>query len=137
MPESKNISSLITELAASRPDSPAVIDGGRTISFGELEAEISLLAAGFARAGIKPGLRAALMVPPSIEFVALTFALFRSGAVIVLIDPGIGPASMRACLEESRPEAFIGVPKAHVARLLLRWAKKSLRLFITVGNNWL
>lgn len=77
------------------------------------------------------------MVPPSIEFVALTFALFRAGAVIVLIDPGIGPANMGACLEESRPEAFIGVPKAHLARLVLGWAKKSLRLSITVGNNWL
>jgi acyl-CoA synthetase (AMP-forming)/AMP-acid ligase II len=119
------------------PDSLAVRDGGRTISFRELEAEISLLAAGFARAGIKPGLRAALMVPPSIEFVTLTFALFRAGAVIVLIDPGIGPANMRACLEESKPEAFIGVPKAHAARLLLRWARKSLRIFITAGNNWL
>ena len=137
MPDLKNISSLITELAASMPDRPAVRDGGRTISFRELEAEISLLAAGFARAGIKPGLRAALMVPPSIEFVTLTFALFRAGAVIVLIDPGIGPANMRACLEESKPEAFIGVPKAHAARLLLRWAKNSLRIFVTAGNNWL
>ena len=136
MPDLKNISSLITELAASRPDSAAVIDGGRTISFKELEAEISLLAAGFARAGIKPGLRAALMVPPSIEFVTLTFALFRAGAVIVLIDPGIGPANMRACLEEARPEAFIGVPKAHLARLVLGWAKKSLRIYVTSGNNW-
>lgn len=137
MPELKNISSLISKLSASMPDSPAVIDGRRTISFRELEAEISLLAAGFARAGIKPGLRAALMVPPSIEFITMTFALFRAGAVIVLIDPGIGPANMRACLAESRPEAFIGVPKAHIARLLLRWAKKSLRIFITAGNNWL
>lgn len=133
----KNISSLISELAAALPDSPAVIDGKRTVSFRELDSEISLLAAGLAKAGIRPGTRAALMVPPSIEFAALTFALFRAGAVIVLIDPGIGPANMRACLEESRPEAFIGVPKAHAARLLLRWATKSLRLFITVGKNWL
>ena len=137
MPDLKNISSLITELAASMPDSPAVIDGDRTISFRELEAEISLLAAGFSRAGIKPGLRAALMAPPSIEFVTLTFALFRAGAVIVLIDPGIGPANMRACLAESRPEAFIGVPKAHLARIALGWARDSLRIFITIGNNWL
>lgn len=135
MPE--NISALITGLAAGIPDRPAVIDGGRTISFGELESEISLLAAGLSRAGITPGLRVALMVPPSIEFVALTFALFRAGAVIVLIDPGIGLGNMRACLGEARPEAFVGVPKAHAARLLLRWARKSLRIFITVGNKWL
>ncbi len=137
MPELKNISSLISELAAAIPDSPAVIDGARTISFRDLDLEISRLAAGLSAAGIKPGLRAALLVPPSIEFVALTFALFRAGAVIVLIDPGIGPGNMRACLEESRPEAFIGVPKAHAARLALRWARKSLRINITVGKKWL
>ncbi|MDO8806388.1 MAG: fatty acid CoA ligase family protein [Elusimicrobiota bacterium] len=133
----KNISLLISELAAAMPDRPAVIDGPRTISFRDLDSEISLLAAGLSGAGIRPGLRAALMVPPSIEFVALTFALFRAGAVIVLIDPGIGPANMRACLEESRPEAFIGAPKAHAARILLRWAEKSLRIFITAGKKWL
>lgn len=136
MPDPKNISSLISELAAGMPDRPAVIDGKRTISFKELDSDISLLAAGLARAGITPGLRVALLVPPSIEFVALTFALFRAGAVIVLIDPGIGPANMRACLEEARPEAFIGVPKAHAARLLLGWGKKSLRILITVGRKW-
>ncbi|PJA11486.1 MAG: peptide synthase [Elusimicrobia bacterium CG_4_10_14_0_2_um_filter_56_8] len=136
MPDPKNISSTITELAASVPDSPAVIAGGRTVTFRELEAEISLLAAGLASAGIKPGLRTALMVPPSVDFIALTFALFRAGAVIVLIDPGIGPANMRACLEEARPEAFIGIPKAQAARLILRWAAKSLRIFITAGRKW-
>jgi acyl-CoA synthetase (AMP-forming)/AMP-acid ligase II len=136
MPDPENISSLISELAAAMPDRPAVIDGARTISFRELDREISLLAEGLSQAGVKPGLRTALMVPPSIEFVTLTFALFRAGAVIVLIDPGIGPANIRACLEEARPEAFVGVPKAHAAGLLLGWAKKSLRLRITVGKKW-
>lgn len=136
MPDSKNISTLIAELAAAIPDKPAVIDKARTISFHELDSEISLLAAGLSRAGIKPGMHTALMVSPSIEFVTLTFALFRVGAVIVLIDPGIGLANMRACLNESRPEAFIGVTKAHLARLLFGWARQSLRIFITVGPNW-
>ncbi len=136
MTDPENISSLISQLAAAMPDSAAVIDGDRTISFKALESEISLLAAGLSRAGVKPGMRAALLVPPSIAFVALTFALFRAGAVIVLIDPGIGLASMRACLAEARPEAFIGVPKAHAARLLFGWAKNSLRLNITAGRKW-
>ena len=129
----KNISSLISEMAALMPDRPAVIDGARTISFKKLDEEINLLAAGLARAGIKPGTRAALMVPPSIEFTALTFALLRAGAVTVLIDPGIGASSMGTCLGEARPEVFIGVPKAQAARLLLGWGKESLKLFVTVG----
>lgn len=136
MPDLEDISTLIAVLAATMPDRPAVIHGSRTISFRDLDSDISLLAAGLSRGGIKRGMHTALMVPPSIEFVALTFALFRAGAVIVLIDPGIGPANMRSCLEEARPEAFIGIPKAHLARLVLGWARKSLRLTITVGNNW-
>lgn len=136
MSDPKNISSLISELAAAIPDRAAVIDGKRTISFKELESDISLLAAGLPRAGITPGMRVALMVPPSIEFAALTFALFRAGAVIVLIDPGIGLANMGACLDEARPEAFAGVPKAHAARLLFGWAKKSLRIPLTSGKKW-
>ncbi len=132
----KDISSLIAELAVSIPDRPAVIDGEKTINFRDLEADIALLAAGLARAGIKPGLRVALLVPPSIEFVALTFALFRAGAVLVLIDPGIGAANMRSCLDEAAPEAFAGIPKAHAARLLLGWARKSVRINITVGKRW-
>lgn len=123
----------MTGLAAAMPDRPAVISGGRTVSFKELEAEISLLASGLAAAGIQPGMRVALMVPPSVEFAALTFALFRAGAVVVLIDPGIGIPAMKTCLAEARPEAFIGVAKAHAARVLLRWAKDSVKLNITVG----
>ncbi|OGS10791.1 MAG: peptide synthase [Elusimicrobia bacterium RIFOXYA2_FULL_58_8] len=137
MPDLKNTSALISAMAARIPDQPAVIDGARTISFKALEEEISRLANGLGRAGITPGLRVALMVPPSIEFVALTFALFRAGAVIVLIDPGIGLAGMKACLAEARPEAFIGAPKAHAARLLFGWAKGSLRISITAGKKWL
>lgn len=134
---SANISSLIAGLAASIPDNKAVIDGPRSLTFRELDAEISLLAAGLAAAGIKPGVRAALLVPPSIEFIALTFALFRAGAVIVLIDPGIGARNMGGCLKEAAPEAFIGVPKAHAARLALGWARGSVKTPVTIGRRWL
>ena len=31
-----------------------------------------------------------MFVPPSLESIALTFGVFRSGAVCTLIDPGMG-----------------------------------------------
>ncbi len=129
-----NISSLITSRAAAAPSQPAVVHRGRAVTFGELEADVALLAAGLRRAGIRPGTRTALMVTPSPEFVALTFALYRAGAVTVLIDPGIGLASMKRCLAEAAPEAFAGIPKAHMARLLFGWAKTS-RINITAGRR--
>lgn len=127
-----NISTLAADRARELPDRPAVISGGRAVTFAELEADVSLLAAGLRAAGVKPGSRVALMVTPSADFIALTFALYRAGAVTVLIDPGIGIPNMKRCLAEAEPEVFAGVPKAHVARLLFGWAPSS-KLNITAG----
>ncbi len=92
------------------------------VSFNALARDVDRLAAGLRRAGLKPGDRAALLVPPSRDFFACTFALFRLGAVPVLIDPGIGFRNMGRCLDDAQPVAFIGSPKAHLARVLGRWA---------------
>src|SRR5262249_29518955 len=59
-------------------------------NFDQLNDESDRLARGLAKMGITRGMRTALMVPPSLEFYALTFALFKLGAVVVLIDPGMG-----------------------------------------------
>jgi acyl-CoA synthetase (AMP-forming)/AMP-acid ligase II len=75
------------------------------------------------------------MVPPGFDFFVLTFALFKVGAVPVLVDPGMGVKNLKACLDEAEPEAFIGVPKAHLARLFLGWAKPTLKTLLTVGKK--
>jgi acyl-CoA synthetase (AMP-forming)/AMP-acid ligase II len=56
------------------------------------------------------------MVKPSIEFFALIFAIFKTGAVPVVVDPGMGIRRMLACFKSTRPQAFIGSPLAHVVR---------------------
>jgi acyl-CoA synthetase (AMP-forming)/AMP-acid ligase II len=75
------------------------------------------------------------MVRPGIEFIALTFALFRAGAIVVLIDPGMGRTNIFRCLEEVEPEGFVAIPIVQ----LIRWWKRrekvfrSARLNVTVG----
>jgi acyl-CoA synthetase (AMP-forming)/AMP-acid ligase II len=66
----------------------------------------------------------------------LTFALFKAGIVPVLIDPGLGTRQLKTCLAEARPEAFIGIPAAHAARIVLGWARKTLKHQVTVGRRW-
>jgi acyl-CoA synthetase (AMP-forming)/AMP-acid ligase II len=57
--------------------------------------------------------------------------------VPVLVDPGIDKRALRQCLDEAAPDAFIGIPLAHLARRLLRWAR-SARVRITTGTRaWL
>ena len=77
--------------------------------FSQLDAEVDALARGFMQLGLKPGQKIVLMVKPSIEFIALTFALFRAGGIIVLIDPGMGMKNIFDCLQQVDPDGFVAL----------------------------
>ena len=53
----------------------------------------------------------------------------------VLIDPGMGVKNLGRCLAEAEPAAFVGIPKAHLARVALGWARKTIRTLVTVGRR--
>lgn len=138
-----NVAAHLPRMAEAQPYAPAIFapDGldrrGRPrythYTYRQLDESSDRIARGLARFGVERGTRVALMVRPSLELFSLTFGLFKAGAVPVLIDPGIGLANMKACLAKARPEAFIGIPSAQLARLVLRWARGSVRTVITVG----
>ncbi len=107
-----------------------------TLSYAELDARSDAIAAGLQRHGIGRGMRCVVMVRPSPEFFLLMFALFKLGAVPVLVDPGIDRRALRQCLREAEPQAFIGIPLAQVARLLLGWGRGFVRHVVTVGRRW-
>lgn len=142
---SHNIAAHLPAMAAHQPDALAVVVqqyNAKDQSFhyeeltaARLEEESNRVARGLRGIGIVEGTRTVLMVKPSIEFFVLTFALFKAGAVPVMVDPGMGIKNLKTCLAEAAPEAFIGIPKAQVARVLFGWAKKSLRINVTVGRK--
>ncbi|TRO83787.1 fatty acid CoA ligase family protein [Trichloromonas acetexigens] len=140
-----NIAAYLPEMARRHPLAPAVyFPQGKDrrarvaythYTFAQLDRESNRIACGLEAVGIRRGTRTVLMVPPSLDFFALTFALFKVGAVPVLVDPGMGVKNLKACLAEAEPEAFIGIAKAHVARQLFGWSKESLRILLTVGRR--
>ena len=107
------------------------------LDFKTLDSDSDRLAGALLDYGFKPGMKAVLMVTPGIEFFVLTFALFKAGIIPVMVDPGMGIAKLKQCLAEAEPDAFIGIPKAHVARLLFGWGKPSIRLLLTAGEGFL
>lgn len=141
-----NIAARLPDLARERPDQIAIrCPGPRgagngmaaydvTLDYRQLDARSDAMAAGLAGYGIGRGVRTVVMVRPSPEFFLLMFALFKLGAVPVLVDPGIDKRALKQCLDEAEPQAFIGIGLAHVARLLLRWAPSATRL-VTVGTR--
>jgi acyl-CoA synthetase (AMP-forming)/AMP-acid ligase II len=141
-----NIASFVVERAKETPHAPAVSypegrgrDGATRYvhyTYRQLDLESDRIARGLDAIGIGRGVRTALLVRPSLEFLALTLAIFRLGAVPIVVDPGIGLRSLKACLDQAEPEAFIGVPAAHAARVVLGWGRRTLRTYVTVGRRW-
>jgi len=138
-----NIAAALPALAAERPDQIAIRCPGRAgrydiaLSYAQLDARSDAIAAGLAKRGITRGTRTVVMVRPTPEFFLLMFALFKAGAVPVLVDPGIDRRALKQCLGEAQAEAFIGIPLAMLARRLLGWAK-SARVRVTTGARaWL
>ena len=141
-----NISSHLKSVAVDQPYKRAVVcpagmDKDRRIAYAhltflQLDQESDCLAHGLAKAGIRRGTRTILMVKPSLEFFALTFALFKTGAIPVVVDPGMGIRRMLQCLKESRPKAFIGIPPAHVLRTLFPKFFNTVKTWVTVGRRW-
>ena len=78
------------------------------LTFRQLDDESDRIAAGLINYGITRGMRTVLMVTPSLDFFALTFALFKIGAVPVLVDPGMGVKNLGKCLAEARPKPSSG-----------------------------
>jgi acyl-CoA synthetase (AMP-forming)/AMP-acid ligase II len=127
-----NIADRLREAARAWPDRAAVIDQReRRRTFTELDREVDQLVSGLQSLGLRPGQRIVLMVRPGIEFIALTFALFRAGAVVVLIDPGMGRTNIFRCLEEVEPEGFVAIPVVQ----LIRWWKRRDKVFRSASLN--
>jgi len=103
------------------------------LTFEQLERESDALAAGLESIGIQRGTKTVLMVKPGIEFFVLIFAMFKCGAVPVVVDPGMGIRRMLRCLESTRPEAFIGIPLAHAVRVCFPRYFRSILTTVTVG----
>jgi len=128
------------QLAVAVQQASGSIFSAKTLNYQELTfAELDNLSDKLGHAlnayGIQRGMKAVLMVTPSLDFFTLTFALFKAGIIPILVDPGMGVKNLKQCFIESQPEAFIGIPKAHLARRLFSWGKDSVRHLVTVGGS--
>ena len=124
--EKFNIASYLPYMADLMPHKRAVIfpagrnKAGRVaythLTFSQLNEECDRYADGLNKYGIGKGVKTLLMVRPSLEFIALAFALFKTGAVPILIGPGMGIFNVLKCVSGVGPEAVIAVTEVHAAK---------------------
>lgn len=118
------------------PERAAAVDDlrYRTMTYGELGVRVRDYARGFAAIGIERGTKAIVMLRPDPDLYAVLFALFRIGAVPVVVDPGMGVRRMLHCFRSVGAQAFIGIPKAHLVRLLARGTFSTVRISVSTGR---
>ncbi|MFE4394511.1 MULTISPECIES: AMP-binding protein [Streptomycetaceae] len=122
-----------------QPDRTALVwpaQRGRwhTVDFATLEAACRTRARELREAGVGAGQKAVVMARDPYDLVTTVYGLLALGAVPVLIDPALPRPALRACLEETRPEVFIGDPLAHLARLLFGWARRHVTTTLVTGR---
>jgi acyl-CoA synthetase (AMP-forming)/AMP-acid ligase II len=76
-----------------------------------------------------------LMVRPSLDFISLTFALFQLGAVVILIDPGMGYKNLLRCIGAVKPAVLIAIPPVQLVARLFRKPFQTVRRRICIGPS--
>lgn len=137
-----NVADLLADSAGKAPQREAIIapdrGGGWTrVSYWELDASVDAHARALRAEGVTRGELALVMVPPGIQLITLFYALLRLGATPVMIDPGMGLAAFLRCVAGTRARTLIGIPRAHVARLLFRGAFATIERALVLGPTLL
>ena len=136
-----NLASRLDHIAQTQPNKPAFIfytprsKNWDTITFAQLADStqhfvigLQTLRSDSAEAcPLIPGIRAALLTPPSADFFALAFAMLKLGIVPIIVDPAIGLKKVSQCLKESQPNIFLGNFFTHALRILFGWGKGSIK----------
>ena len=136
--ETLNIAKSLQRWAKERPNSIAILEmrSGQKKTFKELEQESNRLASGLIQYGMKPCERILLMIPYGIDFITLTFAMFKADLTPVLIDPGLGKKKMLKCIQEVHPQGLIAIPIVHAIKKFFPSPFKSIKHNVTVGKRW-
>jgi long-chain acyl-CoA synthetase len=88
MPTTHDVSWLVAEAAADRPDALAVVEsGGRSVTWAGLEDDVSRLATGLGAEGVVAGQRVMLALGNRIEFVTSYLGVLRAQVVAVPVNP--------------------------------------------------
>ncbi|MEN8190290.1 MAG: fatty acid CoA ligase family protein [Thermodesulfobacteriota bacterium] len=109
-----NIGATLPTQARLQPTNTALVEAatGRSLTFEELNRLADGYAHTLTEGGVRAGERVMLMVRPGGDFIALTYGLFKIGAPVILIDPGMGYKNLLRCIASVAPEVLIGIPKA-------------------------
>mgnify|MGYP001203357065 FL=1 len=143
--ESANVARFLPRAAQRQPDDIAArIPRGRrldgtiryhSLTFAQLNADSDACARLLQEVGIKRATRVLVMVRPGLDLLLTCFALFKIGAIPIVIDPGMKMRAFLGCVRKSQPDAMVGIRLAHVLARLRPKAFRSIGSKVMTGTK--
>jgi acyl-CoA synthetase (AMP-forming)/AMP-acid ligase II len=103
----------------------------KSLSFRDLDILSNQFANQLAKLGLKKGDLTLLFLRPSLEFSAMTFAIFKLGLIPVFIDPGMGRKNLLKCIKEVKPVGMIAEKEVHLISLLFKKSFSTINYRVT------
>ena len=116
------------------PERPAVIQGGLTLTYGQLDARMKRVAGMLRRLDIREGSRVALLFPNEWPFIEACFGSMRAGAVPVPLNIRLGYDTLRYCVEHSDAEVLLASGTLLEQAVRLQGDVPALRTLVVTGD---
>ena len=114
---------------------PAYRFMGRSISFGEVDAQSRALAAYLQSLGLARGDRVALMMPNVPQYPVAVAAVLRAGFVVVNVNPLYTPRELEHQLKDSGAKAIVAIENfAHVVEKVLDAVPTKKVILVAMGD---
>lgn len=103
-----NLADFLTNTKDRIPDHPAIRFEGETITFAEMNGRVDALANGLISLGLRPGDVCVLMMPSSLNWAVIYYALAKLGAVVVPVNFLYRQRELEYMFRDSGARAFVG-----------------------------
>jgi long-chain acyl-CoA synthetase len=97
----------LADAAAERPDRPALLFKGHTVTYGELQRLSDAFAAALAALGVAKGDRVALLLPNCPQFLVGELGAWKAGAIVVPLNPIYTEPELADALSRAGAETIV------------------------------
>lgn len=112
-PERYTLAAVFQQAVQNWPDNVAVIDGPRSLTYREMDRQSNALADKLIRAGSGPGTLVAIAYPRSVDYLVAIWAVAKTGAGFLSIDPSQPAARVQEILLSAAPVTGISAADFH------------------------
>ena len=101
------IGALFHRRVPAHPERRAVVDGGRSLNYAELEERSNRLAQALAARGLARGDRVALLARNCLEYIEIELAAAKTGIIIAALNWRLGERELQHCVRLVEPKLLI------------------------------